>query len=110
VEGALAQGIGWMTSEELVYDKNGRLLSNALSTYKVPDVYAMPKIVEVKALETEGHEMALLKSKAVGEPPLMYGIGTYFAIQNAIKAFNKNYCLKFDAPLTPEKVLKNLYN
>lgn len=110
VEGALAQGIGWMTSEELVYDKNGRLLSNALSTYKVPDVYAMPKIVEVKALETEGNEMALLKSKAVGEPPLMYGIGTYFAIQNAIKAFNKNYCLKFDAPLTPEKVLKNLYN
>ena len=110
VEGALAQGIGWMTSEELVYDKNGRLLSNALSTYKVPDVYAMPKIVVVKALESEGNEMALLKSKAVGEPPLMYGIGTYFAIQNAIKAFNKNYCLKFDAPLTPQKVLKNLYN
>ncbi len=110
VEGALAQGLGWMTSEELVYDKDGRLLSNALSTYKVPDIYAMPKIVEVKALESAGHEMAILKSKAVGEPPLMYGIGTYFALQNAIKAFNKNYTLKFDAPMTPEKVLKNLYD
>ncbi|MCF6213228.1 MAG: molybdopterin-dependent oxidoreductase [Flavobacteriaceae bacterium] len=110
VEGALAQGIGWMTMEEIAYDKNGRLLSNALSTYKIPDIYAMPKIIEVKVLESDGHKMALLKSKAVGEPPLMYGIGTYFAIQNAIKAFNNNYELKFDAPLTPEKVLKSLYS
>ncbi len=109
VEGALAQGIGWMTMEELAYGNDGRLLSNALSTYKVPDVYAMPKIVAVKALETKGHEMAILKSKAVGEPPLMYGIGSYFAIQNAIKAFNNNTHLNFDAPMTPEKVLKNLY-
>jgi len=109
VEGALAQGIGWMTMEEVAYADNGRLLSNALSTYKIPDVYAIPEVIEVKALETKGHNMAVLKSKAVGEPPLMYGIGTYFAIQNAIKAFNKNYNLKFDAPITPEKVLKSLY-
>jgi len=109
VEGALAQGIGWMTMEELAYADDGRLLSNALSTYKVPDIYAMPKIVEVKALASKGHEMAILKSKAVGEPPLMYGIGSYFAIQNAIKAFNKNVPLNFDAPMTPEKVLKSLY-
>lgn len=110
VEGALAQGLGWMTMEELAYDKDGRLLSNALSTYKIPDIYTIPKIVEVKALESVGHDMAILKSKAVGEPPLMYGIGTYFAIQNAIKAFNKNYTLTFDAPMTPEKVLESLYD
>jgi len=109
VEGALVQGIGWMTMEEVVYDKNGQLLSNALSTYKIPDVYAAPKIIEVKDLKSKGHDMAVLKSKAVGEPPLMYGIGSYFAIQNAIKSFNKNYKLTFDAPMTPEKVLKALY-
>ena len=50
-----------------------------------------------------------MKSKAVGEPPFMYGIGAFFAIQNAIKAFNPNYKLDFDAPLTPEKVLMRLY-
>ena len=110
IEGALAQGIGWMTMEEVAYADDGRLLSNALSTYKVPDVYGMPKVVEVKALDTKGHDMAILKSKAVGEPPLMYGIGTYFAIQNAIKAFNDQYPLTFDAPMTPEKVLKSLYS
>ena len=60
-------------------------------------------------LETSGHDLAILKSKAVGEPPLMYGIGAYFAIQNAIKAFNPNYNLKFHAPMTPEKVLMSLY-
>lgn len=109
VEGALAQGIGWMTIEEIAYNKEGRLLSNALSTYKVPDIFSSPKTVETIPLETDGNELAILKSKAVGEPPLMYGIGTYFAIQQAVKEFNPNYKLKFHAPFTPEKVLMGLY-
>ena len=110
VEGALAQGIGWMTMEEIAYGKDGRLLSNALSTYKVPDIFSVAKTIDVLPLETEGNDMAILKSKAVGEPPLMYGIGAYFALQNAIKAFNPNYKLKFHAPMTPEKVLMSLYS
>ncbi|MCF6295921.1 MAG: molybdopterin-dependent oxidoreductase [Flavobacteriaceae bacterium] len=109
VEGALVQGIGWMTMEEIAYNKDGKLLSNALSTYKVPDIFSVAKTIDVLPLETKGNDMAILKSKAVGEPPLMYGIGAYFAIQNAIKAFNPNYKLKFHAPMTPEKVLMGLY-
>ncbi|MDN3667245.1 xanthine dehydrogenase molybdopterin binding subunit [Algibacter miyuki] len=109
VEGALIQGIGWMTMEEIAYNDEGKLLSNALSTYKVPDIFSAPKRVEVIPLETDGHDLAILKSKAVGEPPLMYGIGAYFALQNAIKAFNPNYDLEFHAPMTPEKVLMSLY-
>ncbi|UII34255.1 molybdopterin-dependent oxidoreductase [Fulvivirga ulvae] len=109
IEGGLVQGIGWMTMEELKYNKEGRLLSNALSTYKIPDIYSVPKEIQVEALETGGHEMAINKSKAVGEPPLMYGLGAYFAIQNAVRAYNPDYHLKFDAPFTPEKVLKGLY-
>ncbi|WP_298313194.1 molybdopterin cofactor-binding domain-containing protein [uncultured Aquimarina sp.] len=109
VEGALAQGIGWMTMEEISYNNDGRLLSNALSTYKVPDIFSAPKTIETIAVETDGNDMAIHKSKAVGEPPLMYGIGAYFAIQQAVKAFNENYKLKFDSPFTPEKVLMGLY-
>jgi xanthine dehydrogenase large subunit len=109
VEGALAQGIGWMTMEEISYNSDGRLLSNALSTYKVPDIFSVPKTIETIPLETNGNELAIQKSKAVGEPPLMYGIGTYFAIQQAVKEFNPNYKLKFHAPFTPEKVLLGLY-
>lgn len=109
VEGGLVQGIGWMTLEELAYNDEGRLLSNSLSTYKIPDIYSVPKAVDIHPLETEGHPLAIRRSKAVGEPPLMYGIGAYFAIQNAIRAFNPNYPLRFDAPFTPEKVLMGLY-
>jgi len=109
VEGGLAQGLGWMTMEEIDYDSNGRLLSNALSTYKIPDLFSTADNIEIVALETEGNKMAVFKSKAVGEPPLMYGIGVYFALQNAIKAFNPAYKLEFHAPMTPEKVLMGLY-
>lgn len=109
IEGGLVQGMGWMTMEEVKYNEKGRLLSNALSTYKIPDIYSVPKEVVIKALETDGHPLAIKNSKAVGEPPLMYGIGAYFAIQNAIRAFNSKYKMKFDAPMTPEKVLMGLY-
>ncbi|MCD9619459.1 molybdopterin-dependent oxidoreductase [Tenacibaculum maritimum] len=109
IEGALAQGIGWMTMEEIAYNKEGKLLSNALSTYKVPDIFSAPKTVEIIPVVTKGNDMAIQKSKAVGEPPLMYGIGTYFAIQQAVKAFNSKHTLKFHAPFTPEKVLMALY-
>ena len=109
IEGGLVQGIGWMTLEEIVYNDQGRLLSNALSTYKVPDIYSVPKQINIQHLETEGHDLAIKKSKAVGEPPLMYGIGAYFAIRNAVKAFNPNADLAVNAPYTPEKVLMDLY-
>ncbi len=109
VEGALIQGIGWLSLEEIRYDKSGRLLSNALSTYKVPDINSAPKSVRVEALESSGHKHAILKSKAVGEPPFLYGIGSYFAVQNAIKAFNPGFKPDFIAPMTHEKVFMNLY-
>ncbi len=109
VEGALVQGIGWVTMEEVAFSKDGKLLSNSLSTYKVPDIYSVPKNIEIIPLIVDGPELALLRSKAVGEPPFMYGIGAYFALTKAIRAFNPNYKLDFDAPLTPEKVLLRLY-
>lgn len=108
VEGALVQGMGWMTMEELAFLNDGRLASSSLTTYKVPDIYAVPKQVNIEALETEGAELAILKSKAVGEPPFLYGIGAYFAIRNAIKAFNPAHQPVFHAPYTHEKVLLDL--
>jgi len=108
-EGGIVQGIGWMTMEEIVYDKDGRLRSNALSTYKVPDVYSVPKEISVKFLENDNNNLAVFRSKAVGEPPLMYGIGAFFALRNAIKAFNPAARPVFSSPMTPEKVLMSLH-
>jgi xanthine dehydrogenase large subunit len=115
VEGAIAQGIGWMTMEEVAYNEEGRLLSNALSTYKVPDLYSTPCDIQVKFLDetdsiSSGSNHAIFGSKAVGEPPLMYGIGAYFALKNAMLAFNPRIKPDYNsAPLTPEKVLLELY-
>jgi len=109
IEGGVVQGLGWMTMEEIVYNDKGRLLSNALSTYKIPDIHSVPKELIIEALPTDGHPLAIRRSKAVGEPPLMYGIGVYFAIENAVRAFNPKYVAKYDAPFTPEKVLMSLY-
>lgn len=108
IEGGIVQGIGWMTMEEVVYDQNGKLRSNALSTYKVPDIYSVPKEIEILSLETTRENLAVFNSKAVGEPPLMYGIGAYFAIRNALRCF-RECSPEFDAPFTPEKVLITLY-
>ncbi len=108
-EGGIVQGIGWMTIEELLYNKEGKLLTNALSNYKVPDIYSAPKEIAIHFLETQKDNLAIFRSKAVGEPPLMYGIGAYFALRNAIKAFNPAADIVYDAPMTPEKLLMNLY-
>lgn len=109
IEGGIVQGMGWMTMEELIYDKEGRLRSNTLSNYKVPGIYSVPKILDIHFLQTEKNNAAIFRSKAVGEPPLMYGIGTYFALHNAIIAFNPEADIPYAAPMTPEKVLMSLY-
>ena len=110
IEGGIVQGLGWMTMEEIFYDEQGKLRSNALSTYKIPDIYSVPKTIDILPLETSRENLAIFNSKAVGEPPLMYGLGAYFAIREAVKAFNAEQFVKFDAPFTPEKVLMNLYS
>lgn len=110
MEGGIVQGIGWMTMEEVIYDAEGRLRSNALSTYKVPDIYAVPKTIQLQALDTRQDNLAIFRSKAVGEPPLMYGIGAWFALRDAILAFHPAADIPFSAPMTPEKVLMALYS
>lgn len=109
-EGALIQGLGWMTIEEVIYDERGKLITDTLSTYKVPDLHFTPDNVEINFLEDSENPMGIFNSKAIGEPPLMYGIGGYFAIANAIKAFKQDTNIDCKAPMTPEKVLMSLYS
>ena len=69
----------------------------------------MPREISIMPLKTQRDNLAVFKSKAVGEPPLMYGIGAYFALRNAIRAFHPTAEIPYNAPMTPEKVLLNLY-
>ena len=110
IEGGLAQGLGWMTIEDLRFNEKGELVSNNLANYKIPDIYFMPDPIDIKFLENEGNSPAPYGSKAVGEPPFMYGIGVFFAIRQAMKAFQPKMECAFISPLTPERVLCELYS
>jgi xanthine dehydrogenase large subunit len=116
VEGAFAQGLGWAALEELKFDGSGRLLSDTLSTYKLPDARFMPRM-DVEFF-TRPNPKVVANSKAVGEPPLMYGIAGYFAVLDALKAArpeanrpeaNTSGKLPIhDLPMTPEKAMRFL--
>jgi len=108
IEGGVVQGIGWMTSEELLYSLAGKILTDSMSTYKVPDIGATPEIT-VTFLEDALPPVGILGAKTVGEPPLMYGIGAYFAILDALRAFRPELPLFFNAPLTAEKTFRALW-
>ncbi len=108
-EGALIQGLGWITMEELCYSDKGVMTSGALSTYKVPDLYFTPKVLEIEFLENSTNPYAVMQSKGIGEPPFVYSIGAYFALLNAMKAFKPDLNSFYHIPMTPEKVLRALW-
>lgn len=108
-EGAIMQGIGWMTMEEIVYNAEGRLITDTFSTYKVPDIHFAPKEMNIHFLENSENPFTPFNSKAIGEPPFMYGIGAYFALLNAVKAFRPEKKYDVITPMTPERVLCSLY-
>jgi xanthine dehydrogenase large subunit len=107
IEGAFVQGMGWLTTEELVWNEQGRLLSNNLATYKIPAINDTPKDFRVALVpDTPNREHTIYNSKAVGEPPFMLGISVWSAIKDAISSLS-DYQLSplLDTPATPERVL-----
>ncbi|WP_284776082.1 xanthine dehydrogenase molybdopterin binding subunit [Agrobacterium sp. lyk4-40-TYG-31] len=107
VEGGFIQGMGWLTTEELWWDANGRLRTHAPSTYKIPLASDRPKIFDVKLAEwAENAEPTIGRSKAVGEPPLMLAISVLEALSMAVASVaDYKVCPRLDAPATPERVL-----
>lgn len=107
VEGGFVQGMGWLTTEELVFDAEGRLRTHAPSTYKIPCASDVPADFRVKLFESRGNkEDTIYRSKAVGEPPLMLGISVWTAIFDAVAACRPGAIPRLDAPATPEAILR----
>jgi xanthine dehydrogenase large subunit len=106
IEGGFVQGMGWLTTEELVYDDQGRLLTHAPSTYKIPVASDVPASFRVDLFDNANREDTLYRSKAVGEPPLMLAISVFAAIADAIHSLQPGRPVELDAPATPEAILK----
>ena len=107
VEGGYIQGMGWLTTEELVWNDKGKLMTNGPAGYKIPAVADMPADLRVKLVENRKNpEDTVFHSKAVGEPPFMLGIAAWCAIKDAVASLGDyRHQPKIDAPATPERVL-----
>jgi xanthine dehydrogenase large subunit len=106
IEGGFVQGMGWLTCEELVFHKDGRLLTHAPSTYKIPCASDTPEHFKVVLWDGPNPEDTIYRSKAVGEPPLMLAISVFAAIADAIHGLNPSVPVPLDAPATPEAILR----
>jgi len=104
IEGGFIQGVGWLTIEELLWDKQGRLATAGASTYKLPSWSEVPEVFNVSFLERAADPDVIFGSKAVGEPPLMLAISVREAIRDAIAAFGTGGPVALDSPATPERI------
>jgi xanthine dehydrogenase large subunit len=111
VEGGFIQGMGWLTMEEVVWDRDGRLLTHAPSTYKIPVASDAPPVFNVWLWEKgENVRDIVHRSKAVGEPPLMGALSVFHAIYDAVGATSHSRePVALEAPATPENILKAIH-
>lgn len=107
IEGAFLQGMGWLTMEELVWDKDGRLLTHAPSTYKIPTARDLPADMRVELLaNADNPEATVYRSKAVGEPPLILAVSVWLALRDAVASLAAPGApVTLGAPATPEHIL-----
>lgn len=107
IEGGFIQGMGWLTTEELVWGNDGRLLTRGPATYKIPAIGDAPEHFTVSLLDRPNDEATIYHSKAVGEPPFMLGIAVYCALRNAVASLSANgRPPQIDTPATAERILK----
>jgi xanthine dehydrogenase molybdopterin binding subunit len=104
--GAFIQSYGWCCLEDLPVDARGRYLAINPSTYKIPTVRDLPEQLTVEIVPSNARYASVFGSKATGEPPFIYGMSVWFAIQDAVLSANPMAELGF--PATPEAVLKAL--
>ncbi len=106
IEGGFVQGMGWLTTEELVFDSKGVLKTHAPSTYKIPTASDRPGVLNIDFWQEPNAEPTIHRSKAVGEPPLMLAISVFSALTQAVAAAGDYRVMPdLDAPATPERIL-----
>ena len=109
IEGGFIQGVGWVTTEEIKWDKRGHLLTHSPDTYKIPTVNDIPKQFNVELLRGYPNPGTIRKSKAVGEPPLMLAFSVWLAIKDAVSAVGHHeFEPQFSLPATAEAVLLSI--
>ncbi|MDI9348450.1 MAG: xanthine dehydrogenase molybdopterin binding subunit [Candidatus Symbiobacter sp.] len=108
IEGAFIQGLGWLTTEQLVWNDKGRLMTHAPSTYKIPASHDCPPVFNVALYEADNAADTIGRSKAVGEPPILLSFSVFFAIRDALAglAAGKGSSPPLNAPASCEEIFR----
>ncbi len=114
IEGGFVQGMGWLTTEQLVWNAKGYLSTHAPSTYKIPATGDIPEHFKVDLWPEPNREDNVFGSKAVGEPPFMLAISVWEALREAVAAARASGAaagstVEMDAPATAENVLRAVH-
>jgi xanthine dehydrogenase/oxidase len=118
LEGGYVQGVGFATTEELIYDHVGRLVTDNIWSYKPPCSKTIPLDFRVtlhpvdeqrNAREVLAEKQAVKSSKSAGEPGLTLGLSAYFAIKRAVmdarrELTGKDDWLRMDLPATCQRI------
>lgn len=107
IEGGFIQGMGWLTTEQLVWNDKGYLQTHAPSTYKIPTAGDLPPRWNIALWPEANREDNVHGSKAVGEPPFMLAISVYEALRDAVAQAGGDP-EAMHAPATAEEVLRAL--
>ena len=134
IEGGFVQGMGWLTTEQLVWKdpeppeltpasapprgaiyswggptkkSGGHLLTHAPSTYKIPATGDIPAHFKVNLWHEANREDNVHGSKAVGEPPFMLAISVFEALRDAVSQADGSP-EAMNAPATAQEVLRAL--
>lgn len=114
IEGGYVQGLGFVTTEEVIFDDHGRLVTDNIWTYKPPCTRSIPIDMRVALLEhdrssLEAQEradlLAVSASKSTAEPTMSLGVSAYFAIKRAVREAHRELTgreewLRMDVPAT----------
>ena len=101
MRGAVAQGVGWALTEELVHDEEGQLVTGSFLQYAIPRARQVPDIdtIVVEVPSAEGP----FGARGVGEAPV---VSAPAAIANGLAAASGARLREL--PMTPERVWRAL--
>lgn len=108
VTGAFVQGQGWVTTEKLVSNAEGKLVSHSPTTYKIPNIQDTPRIFNVDFIENPHNHQNVHGHKAVGEPPFLLPISIWTAVKHALASKATKRIPKIKLPATAEEILMEL--
>lgn len=110
IQGAYIQGAGWCTMEELLWNEKGYPIASNADCYKIPGIADIPRQFNITLYQENPFYKGIFNSRAIREPPFIYGLSVWSAIKKAIKEYNPESKNDIDIPATKENIILTINN